>query len=241
MKVCKMCGKPEDGFGPCKNCGSYSFIEIGGRKPNRPSAQPVVSPNESASPNIYTVPSGQTPPAISNVAGVSSSIGASVAVAAKGKAAMGAGKIVGIILSILLVVAVGIAVPVVVTQTNTPEATIAKLEKAFNDGNINEVMECFDSETRNAYKGADDLFKSFSGFSFSSAANVLPFLAEAMGEDLPNMKITVNSIEKEGPKNCIAHVTVQYSDEMDPEEDTIEMVKENGKWYVSSDDLLSSF
>lgn len=241
MKVCKMCGKPEDGFGPCKNCGSYSFIEIGGQKQNRSSVQSVVPPNGLVSPNMYAVPNGLTPPVTSNVAGIPSSIGSSVAVVAKGKAAMGAGKIVAIILSLLLVVAVGIAVPVVVTQTNTPEATIAKLEKAFNDGNINEVMECFDSETRNAYKGADDLFNSFAGFSFSSAANVFPFLAEAMGEDLPNMKITVNSIEKEDSKNCIAHVTVQYSDEMDPEDDTIEMVKENGKWYVSSDDLLSSF
>ena len=129
MKVCKMCGKPEDGFGPCKNCGSYSFIEIGGQKQNRSSVQSVVPPNGLVSPNMYAVPNGLTPPVTSNVAGVSSSIGSSVAIVAKGKAAMGAGKIVAIILSLLLVVAVGIAVPVVVTQTNTPEATIAKLEK----------------------------------------------------------------------------------------------------------------
>lgn len=271
MRICQKCGSPDNGTGICSNCGSTAFREI---TPTNNNGQNNYSNVQRQVPNGYQNNYGrysaqQTPnyaaqngasygygvqtPGFHNVGAGAGAAVVSGAVKTASKA--GSTKIIISLLIALVVMVSGISATVVaVKNEHTPEKTLAKFEEAFNNQDINGLMECFDSKTRKAYDAADSLLGGVIGFSYKDAADLLPFLSDALGEgDAPKIHLEVVSIEDTGDNTCIAHVktTMSYDsddeddedlyDDEEDEEDSINMVKEDGKWYISDEELLDAF
>lgn len=247
MRVCSKCGLPDNGTGVCNNCASTSFIELRSRSNN--SYNTVTSKSYANSANGFAP---QQPPqyyyqnnAPRNIPYVPGATSAAQAVdtAVKTASKLSVAKILMIVFACIAVIAAGITIPVVVVQNeNTPEKTIEKFEEAYNNADFNAMIECFDSKTRNAYDSGDDLLGGVLGFSYKSALGMIPFLADAMGEEMPKIHFEVESVDETDKKSCIVNVAVYYNnDKSEYDEDTIKMVKESGKWYISDEELLNSF
>ena len=165
MRICQKCGSPDNGTGICSNCGSTAFREI---TPTNNNGQNNYSNVQRQVPNGYQNNYGrysaqQTPnyvaqngasygygvqtPGFHNVGAGAGAAVVSGAVKTASKA--GSTKIIILLLIALVVMVSGISATVVaVKNEHTPEKTLAKFEEAFNNQDINGLMECFDSKTR---------------------------------------------------------------------------------------------
>lgn len=245
MRVCSRCGTPDNGTGVCKNCGGASFIELNGRAQNsHSSAQSVNRTYNQVPQNYNSAHQNYYQGGVPGDYGVRYGAGALQAAdtAVKTASKISISKILIIIFACLAVLAAGITIPVVVVKNeNTPEKTLEKFEEAFNNADFNAMIECFDSKTRNMYDSGDDILGGVLGFSYKSAMSMIPFLADAMGEEMPKIHIEVDSIDETGDKTCNVNVRMYLDDDSEYDTDTIKMVKESGKWYISDEELLDSF
>ncbi len=252
MVVCSKCGLPSNGSAVCPNCGSTSFKTIGvsqqshhasvsqGYDPystqilnrrgvNMPVGNHVYSSARPAQ-RVGVLPKGDTGKAAAAAAGA--------ATASRSVAAI----VLPIIFALIALIA-AIVIPVAVTSSNGPEKTIAKLETAMNDLDINGMVDCFDSTLRDAYSAGSDLMDGLLGFGYETAADLMPFLSELTGEDMdmPQFQIDVLDKQEVSETSCILTIriaTYYDGEETDVEEGPVEMVKEDGKWYIASDDLI---
>lgn len=254
MLVCSKCGLPATGSGICPNCGSTSFKTIGKNTQVRQTSQAEYNPDPYSTQvlnkksNRVPVSNGAYP--INNkspqvLVSKGPNTGAVAAAAAAGAAA-GSKRtgviIVSIVLAFIAVVS-AIIIPIAVSNSNGPEKTIANLETAMNNMDINGMVDCFDSTLRNAYSAGSELMGGVLGFGYDTAADLLPFLSELTGEDMdmPQFEIEVLSKEEISSESCILtiRITTYYDGEAtDVEEGPVEMVKEDGEWYIASDDLI---
>lgn len=239
MKVCSKCGLPDNGMGVCANCGSTSFITIGNPSVNYGDTQLIRNagaPNPAYRPNQI----GRVPVPLANGGNgpsTAAAVAAGVAIGSKSVA-----KIVLPIVGALIALVLAIVIPLVVSSSKTPEHTIEKLETALNEMDLNAAIECFDSEMRDAYAAGDDLFNSFFGFSYQSFADLAPFLSDMLGSEMQQPQYDFEILNKEmlSSKECV--LTVRISTYYDSENETVDegeipMVKEDGDWYISSDDF----
>lgn len=249
MRVCSKCGSPDNGTGVCVNCKSTVFKTIGNPCTNVSNGVHNYSgmPNQASNGQIVY----QQPPQIIHHYNVSSAPqipNAGIAGAAAAGAAAGSRNAVKVIVPIIIAVIVAltaIIVPVVVSNASTPEKTLEKFETAYNNLDYNSMMECFDSTIRKAYDAGDDLLGGLLGFSYQSAADMLPFLSEVMGidDEMPQLHIEVINKREVSNTSCMLDVMMSVTEygETYTEDFTIEMVKEDGDWYISSDVLLDEF
>lgn len=241
MRVCSKCGLPDNGMGVCSNCGSTSFITIGNPEANYGDTQLIRNagvPN----PGYPSNQIGRVPVHLAtggNGSSTAAAVAAGVAIGSKSVA-----KIVLPIVGALVALVLAVVIPLAVTSSKTPEHTIEKLETALNEMDINAAMECFDSEMRDAYDAGDDLINSFFGFSYQSFADLAPFLSDMMGGEMQQPQYDFEILNKEmlSSKECV--LTVRISTYYDSETESVEegeipMVKEDGDWYISSDDFSS--
>ena len=256
MKVCLKCGSPCNGADICANCGSTSFRELNNIQNNCQNMQQQFGSGyrnnnsqyaqQKYNNSVHDVGHNYGYSAVNPANGaVGATVAGNVIKSTSNARSM---KMIISLLVVLVLLVGGISTAVVVKNENTPEKTIEKLEEAYNNQDLNAMIECFDSKTRNAYDAGDSLLGGVLGFSYKNAASLIPFLSDAMGEEMPQIHLEVVRVEKTGNKSCIVHVKTtmttddgsDYYDETD-EEDTISMVKENGKWYVSDQEIINMF
>jgi hypothetical protein len=262
MRVCSKCGLPNSSSSVCTNCGSTSFKVIGNQNnqnsqniqnqvgnhyannyqngyqnnyPNYQQNQMGYNGNGYVPVNAKPVV-GVVPP--QNVNGMAGVAAASVAVGAAKQ--RNQTRIIILILLAILVLIGGIVAAVVVSSSG-PEDTIEDLETAFNNKDMNGIIDCFDSTTRDAYSAGSDLMDGVLGFGYESLFDVMPFVYSLTGEEWPTYDIEVLSKTKTSSKECTVHVrwSETYDGDTESEEMDIKMVKEDGKWYISSDEILS--
>ena len=144
-------------------------------------------------------------------------------------------KMIGIIIAVAVCVIFG----VLKFAGSTPKQTIAKMEKAINSRNVNGVIECMDSKTRIALKA--------SMAALGLAGQNTEELFEELGiygtyGDFVKIKMEVTDVEKSDSTHATVNVKMRLIDsttgEEDVDEDTIEMVKENGKWLIDISGML---
>lgn len=244
MRVCSKCGSPDNGTGVCVNCKSTVFKTIGNPYNNVSNGVNNYSgiPNKISNGQIAYQQSPQTVSRY-NVAPAPQIPNAAIAGAAAGSRS--AVKIIVPIIIAIIVALTAIIVPVTMSNVSTPEKTLEKFETAYNDLDYNSMMECFDSTIRKAYDAGDDLLGGILGFSYQSAADMLPFLSEVMGidDEMPQLHIEVINKREVSNASCMLDVMMSVTEygETYTEDFTIEMVKEDGDWYISSDVLLDEF
>lgn len=129
-----------------------------------------------------------------------------------------------------------------------PETTIYKLEHAFNNYDVDLMMECYDPAVQSVYDGAVELGGSLLGdvdlgsiiTGMGAFANLYD---DFSGGAQPKMQIKINSREDITKERCVMNVTVSYvvSEEMrtqmgevpPPQTMDVTLVLIEDMWYIS--------
>lgn len=153
-------------------------------------------------------------------------------------------KVVKIVISLVVVVSVVVVGTVVYKNYDSPKSTIEKFEDSYNSADMDGMIECFDPSVQALYSGANSILSDFIGMDIGDLSAMLPFLAEIDDSGdysyLPKIDISVLDVDK--TSNTTATVLCEFttSDGV-TEEDTIEMVKIDGEWYISGEEFYSEF
>lgn len=153
-------------------------------------------------------------------------------------------KVVKIVISLVVVVAVVVVGTVVYKNYDSPKSTIEKFEDSYNSADVDGMIECFDPSVQALYSGANSILSDFIGMDIGDLSAMLPFLAEIddSGDysDLPKIDISVLDVDKTSDSTATVLCEFTTSDGV-TEEDTIEMVKIDGEWYISGEEFYSEF
>lgn len=153
-------------------------------------------------------------------------------------------KVVKIVISLVVVVSVVVVGTVVYKNYDSPKSTIEKFEDSYNSADMDGMIECFDPSVQALYSGANSILSDFIGMDIGDLSAMLPFLAEIddSGDysDLPKIDISVLDVDKTSDTTATVLCEFTTSDGV-TEEDTIEMVKIDGDWYISGEEFYSEF
>lgn len=153
-------------------------------------------------------------------------------------------KVVKIVISLVVVVSVVVVGTVVYKNYDSPKSTIEKFEDSYNSADMDGMIECFDPSVQALYSGANSILSDFIGMDIGDLSAMLPFLAEIDDSDdysyLPKIDISVLDVDKTSDTTATVLCEFTTSDGV-TEEDTIEMVKIDGEWYISGEEFYSEF
>lgn len=108
--------------------------------------------------------------------------------------------------------------------------------KAYNAGDMEKVLDCFDARTRNAYKAILNIGNSLIGQSGVSIdiSDMFSLGVAFMGEgDLLEFRDIDITIQSES--SAVVTATMEYGVESEKSEETVtfSMVKEESDWYIA--------
>lgn len=153
-------------------------------------------------------------------------------------------KVVKIVISLVVVVSVVVVGTVVYKNYDSPKSTIEKFEDSYNSADMDGMIECFDPSVQALYSGANSILSDFIGMDIGDLSAMLPFLAEIDDSGdysyLPKIDISVLDVDKTSDRTATVLCEFTTSDGV-TEEDTIEMVKIDGEWYISGEEFYSEF
>lgn len=153
-------------------------------------------------------------------------------------------KVVKIVISLVVVVSVVVVGTVVYKNYDSPKSTIEKFEDSYNSADMDGMIECFDPSVQALYSGANSILSDFIGMDIGDLSAMLPFLAEIDDSGdysyLPKIDISVLDVDKTSDTTATVLCEFTTSDGV-TEEDTIEMVKIDGEWYISGKEFYSEF
>ena len=126
------------------------------------------------------------------------------------------------------------------------KATVAKLEQAYGQGDINGMLDCFDPAYAAIYKGAVSLVGSMVGFDISDTVAGLFGLAAVLppeatgGAEIPKLSLTVNSVNYTAEDAAEVGITAVFTQggSVHSEEHTVQMIRKDGAWYFSGEGLF---
>jgi len=139
------------------------------------------------------------------------------------------------IIAALLVVAVAVAAFLFFFRSDEQliRARFDTLATAYNEGNVNKLVSCFDHRTQSELKAVIRLTSSVLGVDISDLYTVLvglsPEIAALTGEDA-TVTITVHAIRISGRT---ASVDTTFSVGGESDDVTFSMVKEGLQWYIN--------
>lgn len=230
---CGKCGQPvEDGAVFCAHCGS---------RINQPGNMQQAAPYGRQQGDPY---GGQYCRQEPSYAGSSVNNGMHIAAEGAGMVRGAAGP--AIRLKLLLVIAavltaVAVMLYLLFFKAGTPQDTIQKMEKALNELDQQELLECFDEQSQGIYTGllgaGGDLLGVDLG-SLSELAGGLGGYAAAAGLT-PEFDLTIVNVEYTGDESCLVTVDfeVTYQGESQTDTEVLPMVKEGRSWVVSASGL----
>ena len=119
---------------------------------------------------------------------------------------------------------------------------IEKFSYAYNTGDLNAIIECFDTKSRNKYKAAINIAENIGGAVLGKLSksglglNIADLFGFSVGtvsnDDLLNIEIIQINILDE--QNASIEVKMGYKDKMSDfsTNAVFTMLKENGDWYI---------
>lgn len=119
-----------------------------------------------------------------------------------------------------------------VLKSESPQDTIAELEKAIEDLDLEAMIACFDEETRQMY---EESMSSIDGVDMDQALTSVLGLAGGLGVG-PEVNLTVTDIEYTDNENCLVYVEMEFSfmGESDEDSSVIPMSKEGRRWVIDA-------
>lgn len=110
-------------------------------------------------------------------------------------------------------------------------ARIDKFVKSYNSGDMDEVLECLDAKTQNAFKASmniGNMLISKTGYSVD--------ISDLFGLSSGSLTLTDRIINMESDTKATVYVTVRYEDKYSntQEEAFFTMVKEDDDWFINN-------
>lgn len=152
-------------------------------------------------------------------------------------------KIAKIVVALVVIISVSVAGVTIYKNYDSPKGTIEKFVDSYNNMDLDGMIECFDPSVQSLYSGANSLLSDFIGLDMGDLSSMLPFLSEFDDsgdyQDLPKIDIKVLDVDK--TSDSTATVLCEISSLGEVEQDTIEMVKIDGEWYISGQEFYDEF
>ena len=139
-------------------------------------------------------------------------------------------------LAIFFILASVLVVAIYTLTKSTPEKTLHKFEKSYNDMDFDKMLECMEPSAQSVFEGAQALLSGFTGYDVDTILEgVLGYTSWTSSESRPSVKfksVDVNYLTK---KMAEVSFVCTYFDGEDYEyiNDSMQMVKQDGKWYIS--------
>jgi len=132
-----------------------------------------------------------------------------------------------------------IGVCVYVLNMSSPEKTLNKFEKSYNNMDVDGMMRCLEPNAQAIFKGATALLSGISGYNVNDILSGVVGLADYYTDEAsrPKVNFKVKSIDYTTENRAVVHVNYSFYDgqQSDAGSDVIYMVKVNGKWYLAID------
>lgn len=128
------------------------------------------------------------------------------------------------------------------TKTAEPEDTIYKMEEAFNDSDMDALLECYEPKVQKMYDGVMAVGGALLGVDMNTVIGGLGAFANLYGKDfgadMPEVDITINSKEEINEDKVKMNLTMKYDySQQDISDQTMDIyvVKIDDKWYISAE------
>ena len=118
---------------------------------------------------------------------------------------------------------------------STPEKTIQQFEDAYNEKDIEAMMECMDGQSRQAYQSVKTLTQLLGVEPQEILDGVLGWgeYLEVVDSDDLLVNIEVQNVDYVSSGFAVAEVVITMGEEQS--EDSMELIKEDGNWYLYSE------
>lgn len=124
----------------------------------------------------------------------------------------------------------------------SPKSTVRRLEKSIQQMDVNGIIDCFEPKYSKGMRAVIKLAGGFLGVDGEAIFDLLPFLVDisaAYDENVSNQKEYFESIKIEvtdityNEDKSEARVAVTISAGGESQSDYLDMVKDDGKWYIA--------
>ncbi len=133
---------------------------------------------------------------------------------------------------------IAVMVFVLFFQSDKPEDTVARMEKALNNMDMDALIDCFDEQTQDMYSGALGVGSQLTGADLGAWADLANGFGGFMaGAGLtPEYELEITDMQYEGSDTCAVYVNfhMSYQGEQSTEEIVLPMAKVGRKWAVSA-------
>ena len=133
---------------------------------------------------------------------------------------------------------IAVMVFVLFFRSDKPEDTVARMEKALNNMDMDALIDCFDEQTQDMYSGALGVGSQLTGADLGAWADLANGFGGFMaGAGLtPEYELEITDIQYGGSDTCAVYVNfyMSYQGEQSTEEIVLPMAKAGRKWAVSA-------
>lgn len=127
-------------------------------------------------------------------------------------------------------------------EESKPEDTIHKMEIAFNNSDIETLLECYEPSVQNMYNGIMEIGGKLMGIDLKTVISGLGSFANLYGEELgtemPEIDITINTLDYVSDNKVKMNITMSYDyseHEIPDQKMDIYVVKIDDTWYISAE------
>lgn len=149
------------------------------------------------------------------------------------------GMLIFITLFLVLIVVIGISV--VFMTRSTPEKTIHKFAQCYNDLDTDGMMECLEPDAQALFEGMSAFLSGLTGYSVDDIfQGVLGYMSYTDSESQPQVELRVTVVNYTSDTSAVVEVECTYfnGEEESKTTESIDMIKIDGKWYIS---MMGSF
>lgn len=127
-------------------------------------------------------------------------------------------------------------------KESKPEDTIYKMETAFNNSDVEMLLECYEPSVQNMYNGIMEIGGKLMDIDLKSVISGLGGFANLYGEELgaemPKIDITINNQDYVNDNKVKMNITMSYDyseHEIPNQTMDIYVVNIDGTWYISAE------
>lgn len=129
-----------------------------------------------------------------------------------------------------------------------PEDTIYKLETAFNNCDVDAILECYEPSVQTMYNGAMEIGGSLlGGIDLKTVVSGLGGFADVFGDQLvdggmPKIKIIINSQQQVTEEKVLMNLTINFiegsSAMRESEVMDVYLILIDDEWYISAEEPI---
>lgn len=123
-----------------------------------------------------------------------------------------------------------------------PEDTIYKMEEAFNDSDIDALLECYEPKVQKMYSGIMEIGGKLLDVDLKTIISGLGAFSNLYGKDfgaeMPKIDITINSKEEINEEKVKMNLTMRYEySQQDIPDQVMDVyvIKIDNEWYLSAE------